>query len=417
METENYIKEKELSSTPKSIPLEALDFLISKAKTNICKIECSDGGHGTGFFCNIPTGWNSLKVLMTNNHVLNKDDISIDKKIKFSLNNDKIFYEIQIDEARKIYTNDKYDITILEIKQNDKLDKISFFDVDDRIFQEENKDIFKNMQIYLLHYPKGNKMEYSMGLIKNINEDNYTIRHSCDTNSGSSGCPIINSINFQVIGIHKGAAEKGKNYNLGTILKEPIEKFNNNDENDKKECIKENENNKNENVNIEYVKENENNKNESVENECIRENENNKNESVENECIKENKNNKNENVTIEYVKENDNSEKNKQENTLKNYIKENKNENIKNEMKANNENEKINIKNSNINNSINYSNNNNNYINTNIINNSNNNDSSNNNIQTIIKSTIIIMPLVIVIQVLIIMTIFLIMLIMIIKLI
>ena len=43
MENENYIKEKELSNEPKSISLEALDFLISKTKTNICKIECSDG--------------------------------------------------------------------------------------------------------------------------------------------------------------------------------------------------------------------------------------------------------------------------------------------------------------------------------------------------------------------------------------
>ena len=66
------------------------------------------------------------------------------------------------------------------------------------------------MQIYLLHYPKGNKMEYSVGLIKNINEDNYTIRHSCDTNSASSGCPIINSINFQVFGILKVQLKKEK---------------------------------------------------------------------------------------------------------------------------------------------------------------------------------------------------------------
>ena len=276
MEEENYIKEKVLSNSTRSVPLEALEILIPKTKISICKVNCNEGGNGTGFFCNIPDSWNTLKVLMTNNHVLNKDDISIGKKIKFSINNEMIFYEIEIDKSRKIYTDKKYDITIIEIKQEDKLDKITFFDLDDRIFNENPNlndiiakdspnEIFKNMQIYLLHYPKGNKMEYSIGFI--INVDNYTIRHSCDSAGGSSGGPIINSINFHVIGIHKGGAEGAKKYNLGTLLKEPINIFrdiygNNQNENLKKEYLKENENNKNgkneKNENIPIKSENEN---------------------------------------------------------------------------------------------------------------------------------------------------------------
>ena len=67
MKKENYIKEKELKNSPKPIPIELLKLLIPKAETSICKIECNDGGHGTGFFCNIPNGWNILRVLITNN--------------------------------------------------------------------------------------------------------------------------------------------------------------------------------------------------------------------------------------------------------------------------------------------------------------------------------------------------------------
>ena len=79
------------------------------------------------FFCKIQYTYNiTLKVLMTNNHVLNEQDILSGKKIKFSINNELIFYEIEINETRKIYTNKKYDITIIEIGENDKLDKISF---------------------------------------------------------------------------------------------------------------------------------------------------------------------------------------------------------------------------------------------------------------------------------------------------
>ena len=51
-------------------------------------------------------------------------------------------------------------------------------------------------------------MECSSGLIKEIDEDGYTIRHLCDSNAGSSDGPIINSINFQIIGTHKGVSKE-----------------------------------------------------------------------------------------------------------------------------------------------------------------------------------------------------------------
>jgi len=52
------------------------------------------------------------------------------------------------------------------------LENKSLFDIDNQIFEENPKKIFQNMQIFLLHYPKGNKMEYSIGLIKNIYDNN-----------------------------------------------------------------------------------------------------------------------------------------------------------------------------------------------------------------------------------------------------
>ena len=229
---------------------EVSEKLGSLLKAYICKIECKDGSHGTGFFCNIPYGWNTIKVLMTNNHVLKKVDILPNEIIKFSVNNDNKNYEIEIDESRKTYTNEEYDVTIIEIKEKDKLDKNSFFDIDNGIFNENVIETYRKKQIYLLHYPKGIKMEYSNGIIQRITEDNYNIHHLCDSSGGSSGGPIINSMNFQVIGIHKGGAEGAKNYNVGTLLKEPIEKFN--EESNKKE--------KKENNKEEYIKKNEGNK-------------------------------------------------------------------------------------------------------------------------------------------------------------
>ena len=239
--------EKELANVPLAIPFEVLKIVGTMLKTHICKIIGKDGFLGTGFFCNIPYGSNILKVLMTNNYVLNEDDILPNQIIKFSVNNEAKNYEIKIDDSRKTYTSKEYDVTIIEIKQSDKLDKNSFFDIDDLIFNENVIEEFRNKQIYLLHYPKGEKMEYSIGLIECICEDKYNIHHLCDSSDGSSGGPIINSINFKVIGIHKREAEDVGNYNVGTLLKAPIEEFIEKSEkkenNNKEEHINNNKNN------------------------------------------------------------------------------------------------------------------------------------------------------------------------------
>ena len=50
-------------------------------------------------------------------------------------------------------------------------------------------------------------MNYSSGFMQ-IYEDKDEIKHSCNSDSGSSGGPMINSLNYKVIGIHKGAVKK-----------------------------------------------------------------------------------------------------------------------------------------------------------------------------------------------------------------
>ena len=264
---ENYIEEKELANQPKPMSLEELMKLCDLRK-NICKIYCKDGCHGTGFFCKIPNDWNDLRVLMTNHHVLNLDDIQPGQTIKFSLENDSKEHNILIDNTRKTYTNKIYDLTIIEIKKEDKIEN-SYFDLDQLIFKENSYSLLRNHQIYLLHYPNGEKLYISNGQIKSINEDeeNQTIQHLCDTYGGSSGGAIISKNTFQVIGIHKGAGEGKKNYNLGTFLKIPLQKFSEemkkiNINNNKKEN-KENEKEiKNEEKNKENKENKENDKNE-----------------------------------------------------------------------------------------------------------------------------------------------------------
>ena len=224
----SYVKEKDIDSNAISIPTSALEVILDLSKKSIGKIKSNEQDIATCFFCAIPfpDKYNRLPVLVTNNHVLKNEDIAGGKIIRFSTNNEKYKFEIKIDIFRKRYTNEKYNITFIEIKKDiDKININSFLDIDDDIFDENYENLLDKKSVYLLHYPYGNLSEYSSGIIKGFFADEkYSFRHSCQTQKGSSGSPIINLLNHKVIGIHKGYKENLK-YNIGTVLKDPINDF------------------------------------------------------------------------------------------------------------------------------------------------------------------------------------------------
>ena len=155
----------------------------------VCKIYSKD--EGTGFFTKIPFNNILLPVLITNNHVLSQNDIKNDCTIKLSLNYDKKKKRIKIEEDRKTYTNEELDITIIEIKENKDNINNEFIDLDDDIIDyfrdNENvndlNDKYSNKSIYILHYPKGNKIVVSYGQSPEL--DNKDIKHKCSTEYGS----------------------------------------------------------------------------------------------------------------------------------------------------------------------------------------------------------------------------------------
>ena len=65
--------------------------------------------------------------------------------------------EIIIDGSRKTINNKKYDITIIEMKPNDGIKLKSFMKIEEDIYEDNLKEIFKKNSIYLLLYPKGKK--------------------------------------------------------------------------------------------------------------------------------------------------------------------------------------------------------------------------------------------------------------------
>ena len=115
---------------------------------------------------------------------------------------------------------------MIEIKGNDNIKGCKFLEIDDNIFKNEIKERYLKKSIYLLHYPLGENVQYSVGTINVLFEDEYNIGHLCSSEKGSSGGPIINFVNYKVIGLHKGSKITG-NYNLGTLIKKPIDAFTN----------------------------------------------------------------------------------------------------------------------------------------------------------------------------------------------
>ena len=118
-------KETAVENSPLPVTIECTNVILKQLMNCTFKIENSKG-NGTGFFCSINE---KIKVLITNNHVIN---LEMDKII-ISINNDNEMKEIELDNRIK-YTNKEYDITIIEIKNEDEIN--NYLELDDNIFNE-----------------------------------------------------------------------------------------------------------------------------------------------------------------------------------------------------------------------------------------------------------------------------------------
>ena len=70
---EDIIKEKKVKNGIEPVSIEKTEKIINQMKKCVCKIY-SNGSTGTGFFTKIPYKNEYVKVLITNNHVLNEKD-------------------------------------------------------------------------------------------------------------------------------------------------------------------------------------------------------------------------------------------------------------------------------------------------------------------------------------------------------
>ena len=142
--------------------------------------------------------------LLTANHVLD-----INKEIR--LINKNRYKTIKITKNRRVFTDKKLDYTFIEILPEDNINLFFIFD------DLPNNDLqhLNNQEIILVQHTKDD-LSYSVGNIREIiGEDSINqITHTCPTQEGSSGSPILLRNNLTVIGIHLGGL-KDEQLNYG----------------------------------------------------------------------------------------------------------------------------------------------------------------------------------------------------------
>ena len=219
---EDTIKESFINKAIKPVSIDSTEKILYQMKKCVFKININ-GIKGTGFFTKIPWKEEFIEVLITNNHIINKEDIENENVFTITFNNnEKEKRFIKINKKKICFTNKDLDITIIELTEKDEI--YDFLELDEEIIHIialNNKQIkyyyknYINQSIYILNYLNGDKIMASYGLITDIKENQ--INHNCNTDQGSSGSPILSLENNKLIGVHYGTSSKF-HFNKGKLI-------------------------------------------------------------------------------------------------------------------------------------------------------------------------------------------------------
>ena len=200
-------------------PIKEIDLNIRKVCPSICKI-FSENKIGTGFLIKIYKNGRPTFCLMTNQHIITKEMVELNKVVDISYDCEEKWIQIKLDKMERFIECDEFlDVSIIEIIPSDKI-KEKFF-----LFPNMNHNInYANKEIYIIQYPEGEKLSYSTGKIKYVSDNE--LAYDASTKKGSSGSPIFLLNTKEVIGIHKqGCSDKIENY--GILIHSVIESLQN----------------------------------------------------------------------------------------------------------------------------------------------------------------------------------------------
>ena len=86
---EDTIKEKFINKAIEPVSLDSTEKIVYQMKKCVCRININ-GSNGTGFFVKLPYNKELIKVLITNNHIINKKDIETENTFTIILDSEQI---------------------------------------------------------------------------------------------------------------------------------------------------------------------------------------------------------------------------------------------------------------------------------------------------------------------------------------
>ena len=199
-------------------PIDDISNIMKVAKGTV-KIELdNDKGVASGFFLKLERNNKEFYCLMTNAHVITKEMITNQEKIKIKYDNETKEINLELNEKERIifcFMDFSIDITIIEIIPKDGIkDKTYFLNPN----TDNNYEEFIGKNIQIIQFPDGKKLSKSeQKITERFTKIDYMFYHNASTIEGSSGSPIILKDDDKVLGIHKGGI-RGKKKNVGIFI-------------------------------------------------------------------------------------------------------------------------------------------------------------------------------------------------------
>jgi len=195
---------------PRNVRRDKLEIILEQMNNSVCKIIKKERNYDIGFFIFIKYKNKKMPILMTKYNLIDNDK---DKILNVIINNKTKIIKL----ADTIYQNREYDLTLVEIKLNEK-DNIKFIEIDDNIFNNELEKDYDKKLMYIIQ-DNNKDLAASFGIIKGIIKNE--IKYSCYVNSDTKIKPIFNIENNKIIGLHQNKSK----YNKGILIKNIIKDF------------------------------------------------------------------------------------------------------------------------------------------------------------------------------------------------
>lgn len=174
-----------------------------KAGKPVCRIEMRDSvgrvrGHGTGFLI-------SPSLLLTNNHVLNNEDLALYSLAQFNYELDLDLRERQIksfrfDPKRLFITDQKLDFTLVAVEEN-SADGTKISDFGFLPLLSQTGKALVGEYVSIIQHPDGAPKAIAIRENKITDLFDDYIHYTTDTSVGSSGSPVYND-EWIIIALH-----------------------------------------------------------------------------------------------------------------------------------------------------------------------------------------------------------------------